>query len=210
MGVRPSEIEVKIMESNKELSALSPLYVEHLLWGTKEVPRTYAYMGFVPKEGIYLRMICEEKEPRRIFTEDNEPVYQDSAMEAFFLFESDRERNGRPTYINFEFNANGALLASYGQERKYRSYFTKEEIESFQCHARIKEDRWSVDILVPITILEHIYGPLNLEEGSYFAFNLYKISESPEIEHYASYAPVKSLVPSFHLPEFFAEARIVE
>ena len=41
-------------------------------------------------------------------------------MEAFVMFESDREREGFPIYMNLEVNANGALLAAYGKERVYQ------------------------------------------------------------------------------------------
>lgn len=202
-------MEVKTISSMEELSELSPLYVDKLLWGTKKSPKTYAYLGFVPEDGFYLKMVCEEKNPLRTFTQDNEPVYRDSAVEAFFLFESNKGRTGRPTYLNFEINANGALLASYGKERTYRSYFTPEERAAFQCQAKIEESSWSVDLRIPIEILERIYGTLDLGEGSYFTCNFYKISEDKEIEHYASYAPIESPIPSFHLPEYFVDAQIV-
>ena len=49
-----------------------------------------------------------------------------------------------------------------------------------------------------------------LGEGSYFYMQIFiKISESKEAEHYASYSPILSSVPSFHVPEFFADAKIV-
>ena len=50
---------------------------------------------------------------------------------------------------------------------------------------------------------------MKLEKGSTFYCNFYKISESKDIEHYAAYAPITSPVPSFHMPEYFAEAVLV-
>ena len=79
----------------------------------------------------------------------------------------------------------------------------------FECHAEVHENDWTAELKVPVKILEKIYGPLNLGEGSYFTCNFYKISESKEAEHYASYSPILSSVPSFHVPEFFADAKIV-
>ncbi len=63
---------------------------------------------------------------------------------------------------------------------------------------------------LPVSILEEIYGPLHLEEGSTFTCNFYKISETKEIEHYASYSPILSEIPSFHLTEFFETAIITK
>lgn len=195
-------MDVEILQNSSELEMTRPFRVETLLWGTKKIPETYGYLGFVPGDGFYLKMVCEEADPLRTYTEDQDPVYQDSAMEAFVMFESDREREGFPIYMNLEVNANGALLAAYGKERVYRSYFSKDEVRAFSCKACIESDRWSITLKIPLSVLEQIYGPLHLEEGSRFRCNFYKISETAACEHYASYSPVLSETPDFHLPEF--------
>ena len=46
----------------------------------------YGYIGFVPGEGLYIKLVCVEKNPLRIYKKDQDPVYKDSAMEAFFQF----------------------------------------------------------------------------------------------------------------------------
>lgn len=199
-------MKVKILNNPNELNTVSPFEVNNLLWGTKSIPKTYGYLGFVPGDGFYLRMVCEEPEPLRTFTQINSPVYQDSAMEAFFHF--DPISGFSPVYLNFEVNASGALLAAYGTERTYRSYFSDAEYKEFACSAQVSEDRWAAQLRIPLHILENIYGPLSLDEGDTFTCNFYKISEDAEIEHYASYAPIKTAVPSFHLPEFFAVAAL--
>ena len=84
---------VEVIGSKKELENVKPFYVEHLLWGTKFVPKTYGYLGFVLNEGFCLEMVCEEKEPLRTYENVLDPVYRDSAMEAFFQFEPEWERN---------------------------------------------------------------------------------------------------------------------
>lgn len=201
---------VEVIGSKKELENVKPFYVEHLLWGTKFVPKTYGYLGFVLNEGFCLEMVCEEKEPLRTYENVLDPVYRDSAMEAFFQFEP--ENGGRKTavYLNFEVNANGALLAAYGSGRTYRTYFSKEELDMFECTAWVEEERWGFSLYIPIQILENVYGSLKLGRGSRFTCNFYKISESREIEHYASCFPIRSKIPSFHMPEYFGEARIRE
>lgn len=203
-------MEVEVIRNEEELDGLSPVRVDKKLWGTKEIPLTYGYLGFIPGDGLYLKMVCEEPDPLRTYTEVNDPVYRDSAMEAFFQFESERERDVLPTYMNFEVNANGTLLAAYGKERIYRTYFTKEEHEKFNCKAEIRDGQWSASLRIPISILENIYGPLELEAGSSFTCNFYKISEKAEIEHYASWSLIETEVPSFHLPEYFGTAVIAE
>lgn len=200
---------VEVIGSEKELEDVEPFHVEQLLWGTKSIPKTYGYLGFVPEEGFYLKMVCEEDEPLRTYENVLDPVYRDSAMEAFFQFEPERGR-GSAIYLNFEVNANGALLAEYGSGRAYRTHFTKEELEEFGCRAAVEEGRWSFRMHIPLGILDDIYGALNIGKGSRFTCNFYKISEAKEIEHYASCFPIRSEIPSFHMPEYFGEMTIGE
>lgn len=202
-------MKIEVIRNAEELEQVTPFQVDCLLWGTKFSPKTYGYIGFVPGDGFYLKMVCEEADPLRSYKADQDPVYQDSAMEAFFMFESDKERGAKPTYLNFEVNANGALLAAYGTGRIYRSYFGKEELALFNCKAEIEPDKWYFTLRIPLEILERVYGALDLGTGSEFSCNFYKLSETASIEHYASYSPILTDIPSFHLPEYFAQAEIV-
>lgn len=202
-------MQVKVISSVEELEQLSPFHVECLLWGTKEIPKTYGYLGFVPEDGFYLKMVCEEEEPLRRYMKDFDPVYQDSAVEAFFQFETEPGCKS-PIYLNFEANANGALLAAYGTDRLCRKNFTREEMKEFACRARVEEKRWSISLRIPLKVLKRIYGLLELGIASRFACNFYKISETREIEHYASCFPIESAVIDFHVPKFFGMTEIVE
>ena len=96
---------IKVINSKDELEALEPFRVEYLLWGTKRIPKTYGYLGFVRDEGFYLKMVCEEKEPLRTYENVLDPVYRDSAMEAFFQFEHENGGRRITPYLNFEVNA---------------------------------------------------------------------------------------------------------
>ena len=148
---------IKVINSKDELEALEPFRVEYLLWGTKRIPKTYGYLGFVRDEGFYLKMVCEEKEPLRTYENVLDPVYRDSAMEAFFQFEHENGGRRITPYLNFEVNANGALLAGYGSGRTYRTYFSKEQLPAFECEAVIEEERWSFQMRIPLEILEGVY-----------------------------------------------------
>ena len=151
-------MNIKIIKDKEELNTVAPCEIGHLLWGTSSIPRTYFYIGFVPGDGFYVRMVCEERDPRRIYESYLDPVYRDSALEAFLLFPQKGEPTG--TYLNYEVNANGALLAAYGPSRTYRSYFSSEDAARFQTRAVIEEDRWSASFHIPLSVLERIYGPV--------------------------------------------------
>ena len=69
---------VEVIGSKKELENVRPFHIGHLLWGTRSIPKTYGYLGFVPDEGFCLKMVCEEKEPLRTYENFLDPVYRDS------------------------------------------------------------------------------------------------------------------------------------
>lgn len=194
-------MKVRIIDQSEQLHICEPFTVSCLLWGTKSIPSTWGRICFLPKKGFLLKMTCQETNPKRTFTQNNSPVYKDSAMEAFFQFCPGSDQNG--IYLNFEMNANGALLAMYGADRANRTLFTDRQIACCHCRSEIAEHHWSVYLTIPISILHEIYGEISLENGTVFSCNFYKISEDPDIEHYASYVPVISATPNFHLPEYF-------
>ena len=177
-------MEVQMIESKELLETVEPFEIRHLLWGTERIPKTYGYIGFVKGEGFYLKLVCLEKNPLRIYKEDQDPVYKDSAVEAFFRFNSgDGAR--QDIYLNFEMNANGAILAGYGKNKTERTPFEADMLQKLNCKAEVEEEQWNVSLMVPIEILECIYGELYLKEGTKFNCNFYKICETKENEHYA-------------------------
>ncbi len=58
-------MDVEILGNSQELEHVEPFRVETLLWGTKKIPETYGYLGYVPEDGFYLKMVCREKDPLR-------------------------------------------------------------------------------------------------------------------------------------------------
>lgn len=201
-------MEVPLIEKKELLESVEPFEIGNLLWGTEKIAKTYGYIGFVPGEGLYLKLVCLEKNPLRVYKENQDPVYKDSAMEAFFQFE-ETGTTDNPVYFNFEMNANGAILACYGKNKADRVPLTAQQIQKLECMARISNDRWSVELTLPIEMLQQVYEKLSLKEGTAFTCNFYKICESKKYEHYAAYKYVESEQPNFHLPEYFERAMIV-
>ncbi len=202
---------MRVIEINDivEMEQLPVFHVDKLLWGTEKCPKTYGYLGFIKEDGFYLRMVCWEKNPCRKYKKEMDPVYKDSAMEAFFqFFPKGFEKKEEAIYLNFEVNANGVMLAEYGTDRENRIRIPKKECRQMYCCVERKRDCWIWDLKIPVLLLEKIYGPLNLEKDSVFRCNFCKISENPDIEHYAAYVHVGTKMPNFHEPQYFAKAVI--
>ncbi len=204
-----------LIHSKEELDSCPAFVVKHFMWTpTPRRPITFGRMGYIEGQGLYLTMTCLEIEPKRACINHRDMVCKDSAVEAFFAFPDASLQSGPPTaeslYFNFEINANGAMYAKYGYGRKNRQFITDEEYAQTGVKAAIEPDRWSVELLVPQSLLERAGGLSDFSIGSVFYCNFYKISEDPAIEHYAAYAPIQSETPNFHLPQYFAKAVIAE
>ena len=62
--------------------------------------------------------------------------------------------------------------------------------------------------MIPEELLNETCNFQRFLNGEQFYCNFYKISEAPEIEHYAAYQKIDSDVPNFHLPVSFAKATV--
>ena len=63
-------MEVRLIENKELLESVEMFKIENLLWGTEKIAKTYGYIGFVQGEGLYIKLVCEEKDPLRVYTAD--------------------------------------------------------------------------------------------------------------------------------------------
>lgn len=195
--------QVKMIANEEQINTCELFQVDNYQWSGSYRPKTYGRMGILNGNTILVLMTTVEKEPLRRYTGNDEAVYEDSAMEAFFNFSPDRGME----YVNFEVNANGAMLSAFGDKHK-RKFLKERSAARAVCKVSIGEDSWNVLLRIPMELIYDLYGIKALEKGGRFTCNFYKISEDPAIEHYASFSPIESRNPNFHLPEFFEDAII--
>lgn len=198
--------DVLMLQSPDELSNCPIFRIDQFNWGGSYRPVTTGRLAFVEESAFILEMECLETNPCRTYQHNNDPVYLDSAMEAFFCFAPNEPK---PCYLNFEINANGAMLACYGRERQNRTPLPENLCGKLSCRAQIHKESWSVHLVLPVELIQNIYPDTRLNAGSFFTCNFYKIKESEGQTHFASFAPIPTPEPNFHLPEYFASAHIL-
>lgn len=197
---------VKTISSEKEIEECERFLVNQVQWDSRIAPETYGYMGYVRDKGLFVKMVCREPSPKRVWLNHKDPVWKDSAMEVFLAF-PDGTLTNESLYLNLEVNANGAMYAQYGCGRKGRQFLSKRFYEDSNCRAEQKEGDWCVTLMTPEWLLKEICG-LEWKKTKFYC-NFYKISESQEIEHYLSFSRIESSRPNFHCPVCFAEAELV-
>lgn len=146
--------------------------------------------------------VTEESNPELFYTDaDDMALGRLSAGGALQLpFKPQAEHH---LYINIEVNALGCIYAKYGRSRQNRTPFTEEMLKALEIEVQHFADHWEMQINVPYTVINEIAGFKLMKPGCVFGWNLCKISETPEIEHYASMADIDCDHPDFHRPQDF-------
>lgn len=170
--------------------------------GWNSIPKyeSYFQVVFVKDYGFLIKLTTKEKNPWANYINDNDPVYLDSCLEAFLLFDNNE-------YINLEYNSLGAKINSHGKDR-----FSRRSIIDINLQREIitADDSWSIVIEVPLSKLLLIYPNLNIKDidkGYSFMGNFYKTGKNPidNLEHYYMWNRVDTLNPDFHQPTYFGE-----
>lgn len=175
-------------------------------WGTDYTPEAYAQVVFKAGDGFYIRMECEETEPVAVYTDYNDPVYEDSCLEFFVIWMPGL--SGK--YINTEMNANGAYLC-YLCDPDGINVTMDTVTGSMPSVTPFKtETSWGVNLYVPLGLIGDAYGSADFGPGSRILANFYKCGDKTAVRHYGSWNEVMSGSPNFHLPEYFAEIEIRE
>lgn len=175
--------------------------IEQYVWGSDYMPTAYAQLILVPSYGFVLRMTCKEKNPRAVYEEHNDPVYTDSCLEFFAIWDNESGR-----YINMEMNAKGTLLSFCGVGRDNRTplcNLSGGRLPTVTPFAN--EQEWGVLAEIPFAILNRVYGiePDVFVPGYAFRGNFYKCGDQTAIPHYGSWSRVRTKTPDFHRPEYF-------
>lgn len=194
--------EVCRIDSMNEFWKAQVFKIDQYRWSSGYRPEAYGRMALLNNYGLVVSMTSVEKDPLCVYKHNDDPVYMDSAMEAFFNFARDREKG---PYMNFEMNSYGAMLSGFGIPGNRKPI---RELTSFRavCEAVKDKDSWSVLLKIPKELITALYQESSYQPEDGFTCNFYKISEDKSIEHYASYSPIDNPVPNFHLPVFFAQA----
>lgn len=176
--------------------------LESYAWGCGYRPRTTAKLVYVQNRGFIVRMRCEESDPLALYTQDNDPVYTDSCMEFFACYQPENPDAG---YINFEMNARGAVLSAYGRGRGERTPLLQMGLQPEKPQIEMGDGWWQTTLLIPLSLLEQVYGALSFEKGDSIRGNFYKCGDETASPHYGSFFPIDLPHPDFHCPKFFGE-----
>jgi len=165
-------------------------------------PITYFNIGR-SNDSIFIKYSVHGSMLRAIYSNDQEPVYEDSCVEFFCM------PIGAEKYTNFEFNCIGTCSASSRKGRNENIVpFSPEEMLTIKRFPSIGRRafnemegmfEWELTVKIPFKLMG--IDPKHLPEK--IVGNFYKCADGTDSMHFVSWSPIPTAKPDFHRPEFF-------
>lgn len=202
-----NKVQDDIVWTESDWNKIASIEIDNFPWDNNGYrPRTEVKMVY-SNSFLKIHFKSFEKEIKTVYSNVNDPVYEDSCVEFFFSPILSKEKN----YMNFEINAIGTYLIGFGPYNGDRIRITNEDINTFSINTSVteesvknyEEDFWTITITLPFTFIEKYFGKLNFHSGYKFKGNFYKCGDKTKFSHYGCWNLINNDVPNFHLPDFF-------
>ena len=156
---------------------------------------------------LHLRFQVREPQLRRMVSEHNGRVWEDSCVEAFLA------RKGSDEYINVECSASTKMLVGRGQSRHSRELLPVSVIETIPYRVEImenntKQSRWKAELSLDLVSLGVLEEGETLDTVSLVG-NFYCCGDKLAKPHYLCAHEVGTHKPDFHTPAFFVPIRCI-
>jgi len=150
---------------------------------------------------LFILYKVSEENIRARYVKDNDAVWEDSCVEAFF------SKNINEGYFNVEVNCIGTALVGFGHGRDNRVHLGDDQMKKIKRASSLGKEiigkenvngEWWLQLSIPLEIL-------GVEKGQTISANFYKCGDECKVPHFLSWQPISTPQPDFHQPAFFAE-----
>lgn len=86
---------------------------------------------------------------------------------------------------------------------------TREQLLALNIQPKTTPLGWQIYFFIPESLIREFQPRAHWRRTKRLRCNFYKLSESPDNEHYASFAPVEAPESNFHDIRSFADALII-
>lgn len=174
-------------------------------------PESYPYKPAVTcqiaysQTALYLQYHVEENAVLGTYEDDETAHSWENSCVEFFV----SPFAGRTFYYNFETTCIGTCLMACGDGREARQRQPESVTSQILREASLgrsafglKEEptAWTLTLVIPWRVMEGVTAP---QPGSTMKANFYKCGDNLPVPHFLSWAPIGTLKPDFHRPEFF-------
>jgi hypothetical protein len=202
---RLNDIEIKDAASFFERNQVFE-YVDMLNWPTQFPYKPSCQFKIARSNtSIFIHFKVIEKSIRALYSNDHEPVWEDSCVEFFC------QLPGQKHYLNFEFNCIGTCLATKRLSRTDEIVpLPSEKMNLIKRYSSLgikpfEEKKgnfeWKLTVEIPFSLI----GIQIDELPTVIKANFYKCGDETSVPHYLSWNNIITKEPDFHQPEFFGE-----
>ena len=171
--------------------------IEECSWSPNAAPNATVQGVYLKGQAIVFRIESFAAPSRKVNTEPDSAVWEDSCLECFLSFDG-------KNYMNIECNANGAFLCCFGPDRNERKFVRSLGIAMPEAAAKESAQGWEILVSIPLDCIESLWG-CRIDSGDCFSANFYSCADKAPLPHYAAWNEVKTVSPDFHRPEFFGK-----
>lgn len=193
------------LEKVAEVLAQQPqLKIDKVPWPAYNyVPEVYFSLAH-SLNCLFITFNVRENAIRAQYRQTNDPVYKDSCVEFFILF------NQEKTYYNFEFNCLGTCLGGFGGGRENRQLLPEPVLAQINRLTVMQKTAlpggpaataWQLTLAIPVAVF--CYHQLPSFQGVQGKVNFYKCGDELPQPHFLAWNNILAAAPDFHLPEYF-------
>ena len=174
--------------------------IEECRWSPNAAPEATVQGIYLKGEALVFRIVSHAKPARKVNTQPDSSVWEDSCLECFLSFDG-------KNYMNIECNANGTFLCCFGPDRNERKFVRSLGIAMPEATAKEEESCWEIMASIPLDCIESLWG-CRPDSGDFFSANFYSCGDKTPLPHYAAWNEVETESPDFHRPEYFGKIMI--
>lgn len=157
---------------------------------------------------LFLQYFVEENEILAKTEEDDGPVWTDSCVEFFILFDQS------PCYYNLESSCIGKVLLGYRKDKTDAFRAPREVTGLIKRYSSLGDKpfdkkkgdfEWTILLTVPT----EAFWQSNIKDfsGLEARANAYKCGDNLSTPHFLTWKPIENDSPNFHLPQFFHDLK---
>ena len=187
--------------------------IDQFPWGNEHgyTGRACAYIAY-SRDALHVGYRVWEKIVKTTYTQPNDPVSYDSAVEFFFRPHADAVK----PYINLEFNSIGTMLAKFSQKLGDFVYVDRSDDSRFNIRAQYSADTigdyagdgWQLSFRVPFDVIREHFPTATFRKGDVIRANFHKCGHATAAPHFMVWSNIDLPEPEFHAPTTFAALQL--
>lgn len=177
------------------------LKIEEFPWYSKGEKQLTTVQCAIRQDVLHIKTYSIDRNIRAEVKINNEAVYEDSCFECFI---TPTDKKGE-SYFNIEVSCNGTIYMAYRDNTQKKVLISKALIDQIQILSDIQKSYWTLDLCIPLDILETMRkAPIDKE--TWYA-NFYRCG-GKEDQQYACWNAIVAQKPDFHQPNQFGKVTI--